>query len=60
LDEAGWLEMQEGSRVRDILRGASLIAGTILPVFVNNQQAKKSHPLKDGDTVMFLYPLRGG
>lgn len=60
LDSQDWLEMSEGSRVRDVLKGSGLNPARLLPVFVNGQQVKKSHILKDGDTVVFLYPLSGG
>lgn len=60
LDHDDWLEMSEGSRVRDVLKGSGFNPARLLPVFVNGQQVKKSHILKDGDTIVFLYPLSGG
>jgi sulfur carrier protein ThiS len=60
LDPEDCLEMSEGSRVKDVLRGSGLHIGRLLPVFVNGQQVKKKHRLSDGDIVVFLYPLSGG
>jgi sulfur carrier protein ThiS len=60
LDPEDCLEMREGSRVRDLLKGSGLNPARLLPVFVNGEQVKKSHILKDGDIVVFLYPLSGG
>jgi sulfur carrier protein ThiS len=60
LDPEGCLEMSEGSRVKDVLKGSGLNPARLLPVFVNGQQVKKSYILKDGDLIVFLYPLSGG
>ena len=60
LDPDDCLEMSAGSRVKDVLRGSGLNPARLLPVFVNGQQVKKSHILKDGDIIIFLYPLSGG
>ena len=60
LDKEDWLEVSEGSRVRDVLKGTGLNPARLLPVFVNGQQVKKSHILKEGDIIVFLYPLSGG
>lgn len=60
LDQEDCLEMQPGSRVKDVLKGSGLNPARLLPVFVNGEQVKKSHILKDGDIVVFLYPLSGG
>jgi sulfur carrier protein ThiS len=60
LDQEDYLEMSKGSRVKDVLKGSGLNPARLLPVFVNGEQVKKSHILKDGDIVVFLYPLSGG
>jgi sulfur carrier protein ThiS len=60
LDQEDCLEMRAGSRVKDVLKGSGLNPARLLPVFVNGEQVKKSHLLKDGDIVVFLYPLSGG
>jgi sulfur carrier protein ThiS len=60
LDQEDCLEMREGSRVKDLLKGSGLNPARLLPVFVNGEQVKKSRLLKDGDIVVFLYPLSGG
>jgi molybdopterin converting factor small subunit len=60
LDAEDCLDLKDGSRVRDVLRGRNLLPGHLLPVFVNGQQAKKSQLLKDGDIVVFIYPISGG
>ena len=60
LDHEDCLEMREGSRVKDVLKGSGLNLARLLPVFVNGQQVKKSHILKEGDIIVFLYPLSGG
>ena len=59
-DKNDMLDLPEGSRVRDIYKGAPLHLGRVLPVFVNGQQVKKSHVLKEGDVVIFLAPISGG
>ena len=60
LDQEDCLVMSEGSRVKDVLKGSGLNIVRLLPVFVNGQQVKKNHLLKDGDIVVFLYPLSVG
>ena len=60
LDQDDWLEMSDGSRVRDVLKGSGFNPARLLPVFVNGQQVKKRQLLKDGDIIVFLYPLSGG
>jgi sulfur carrier protein ThiS len=60
LDQDDCLEISEGSRVKDVLKGNGFNPARLLPVFVNGQQVKKSHALKDGDIIIFLYPLSGG
>jgi len=60
LDQDDWLEVSDGSQVRDVLKGSGFNPARLLPVFVNGQQVKKSHILIDGDTIVFLYPLSGG
>ena len=60
LDQEDCLEVSEGSRVRDVLKGSGLNPARLLPVFVNGQQVKKGHILNDGDIIVFLYPLSGG
>ena len=60
LDQEDCLEVSEGSRVKDVLKGSGLHPARLLPVFVNGEQVKKNHPLRDGDIVVFLYPLSGG
>jgi len=60
LDTDGNLELSDGSRVRDILKLLRLNPARLLPVSVNGEQAPRSHPLKDGDVVVLIFPLSGG
>jgi len=62
LDEAGMLEVPQGSRVRDILKRSRSIARNlmILPIMVNGKQVKANHILNDGDTLVIVFPISGG
>lgn len=60
LDAEECLELKAGSRVRNVLKGRNLLPGFLLPVFVNGKQARKSQVLKDGDVIVFVFPISGG
>lgn len=60
LDDEGNLDLPDGSRVRDVLKLLRLNPARLLPVSVNGKQKSGSHRLKDGDIVVFIFPLSGG
>ena len=60
LDGEGCLEIPSGSRVRDVIRKTGFRWGMILPVSVNGQQVGRSHILKEGDIIVFVFPMSGG
>ena len=60
LDTDGYLNLPEGSRVRDVLKLLKLHPARLLPVSVNGEQVKRSQHLEDGDVVVIIYPLSGG
>lgn len=62
LDERGWLEIAEGSDVRDVLKTikCSSVKAKLLLVSVNGVRAPLSQKLNDGDVVGFFAPVSGG
>jgi sulfur carrier protein ThiS len=62
LDERSWMEMPEGSTVRDVLRiiKCSPVKAGLLLVSVNGERTKLSRELKDGDVVGFISFVSGG
>ena len=62
IDPEGCIDLPDGARVRDLwgrIHGFPLYA-RFLPIAVNGDQVKRSHPLKDGDMVLFIMPVSGG
>ncbi len=62
LDERGWVEMPEGSRVSDMLKiiKCSPVKAKLLLVSVNGVRSPFGRELKDGDVVGFFAPVTGG
>ena len=62
LDERGWLEIDERSTVRDLLRAikCSPLKAKLLLVSVNGERTDLARELKDGDVVGFFYLISGG
>ena len=62
LDERSWLEIEEGSSVRDVLRIIRLspLRAKLLLVSVNGERSSLSRELKDGDVIGFISPVSGG
>ncbi len=62
LDRDGMLEIPSGTKVRDILKRSNSIHRylSVLPVMVNGKQVKATHILKDGDTLVVIFPISGG
>ena len=62
LDERSWMEMPEGSTVRDVLRiiKCSPVQAGLLLVSVNGERTKLSRELHDGDVVGFFSLVSGG
>ena len=62
LDEKSWMEIQEGSTVKDVLKiiRCNSLKAKMLMVSVNGERSPLSRELKDGDVVGFLSPVSGG
>ncbi|WP_432667165.1 MoaD/ThiS family protein [Wukongibacter baidiensis] len=62
IDDDGYVELNEGSRVKDLLRKIKipLPLSPILMCSVNYKRAKVSTPLKDGDIITFINIISGG
>ncbi len=62
LDKDGSLEVPAGTKVMDILKRTKSIQRylKVLPMMVNGEQVKATHILKDGDTLVVVYPVSGG
>ena len=62
LDEKSWMEIREGSTVKDVLKiiRCNSLKAKMLMVSVNGERSPLSRELKDGDVVGFLYPVSGG
>lgn len=62
LDERSWIELPEGSTVRDVLKiiKCSPLKAKLLLVSVNGERAGFRHELKDGDVVGFFSLVTGG
>jgi len=61
-DADGWLEVPEGTTVRQLLRRAGLAGRLlgVLPAMVNGRQVRAAHLLRDGDVLVVVLPLSGG
>jgi len=62
LDRKSWMELPEGSTVRDVLRiiKCSPVKAGLLLVSVNGERTKLSRELHDGDVVGFFSLVSGG
>ena len=62
LDERSWVELPDGSMVRDVLRliRCSPVKAKLLLVSVNGERSPLSRELHDGDVVGFFFPATGG
>lgn len=62
LDERSWMELEEGSTVKDVLKIIRLnpIKAKLLLLSVNGERASFSRELKDGDVIGFISPVSGG
>ena len=62
LDERGWMEIEDGSTVRDVLRTikCSPIKAKLLLVSVNGERTDFPRQLHDGDVVGFFHLISGG
>lgn len=62
LDEKSWMEIREGSTVKDVLKiiRCNSLKAKMLMVSVNGERSPLSRELKDGDVVGFLSPVSGG
>lgn len=54
------LEVDEGTRVRDLLEGLKIPAKMVRLVFLNGVHSKGDEILKDGDRVGVFPPIGGG
>jgi sulfur carrier protein ThiS len=62
LESDGTLELQEGARVRDLLKRSlsAALYTKFVPVSVNGRQVAPSSRLQEGDLVVILMPIGGG
>lgn len=62
LDDRGWMEIEDESSVRDVLRTikCSPLKAKLLLVSVNGERADLEKKLQDGDVVGFFYLISGG
>ena len=62
LDERSWIELPEGSTVRDVLRiiKCNPLKAKLLLVSVNGERAELRRVLHDGDVVGFFALVSGG
>lgn len=62
IDDDGFVELKEGSKVKDLLRNIKipLPLSPFLMCSVNYKRAKVSAPLKDGDIITFINIVSGG
>jgi len=62
LDENGYLELPDGTRLRDLYKKLKipLLLRNAIVCQVNYERCKASRKLVDGDIVSFIGPLSGG
>ena len=62
LDQRSWMELPDGSRVRDVLRIIRFgpLKSKLLLISVNGERSSLSRVLQDGDVVGFFIPVSGG
>ncbi len=62
LDERGWIEMNEGSTLKDLQKalGLSGILAKAFKPYLNGEQLPSSTVLKDKDVVSYFSMIRGG
>lgn len=62
LDEDGFMEMEEGSTVRDLLKAMGIPQVVYRMGFysLNHSSAPLDKTLSEGDTLSFIAPLSGG
>ena len=62
LDERSWMEIEEGSTVRDVLRRIRLnpLKAKLFLLSVNGERSRLSRKLQDGDVIGFFMPVSGG
>ena len=62
LDERGWMEIEDGSSVRDVMKTikCSPLKAKLLLVSVNGERTDLSRTLNEGDVVGFFYLISGG
>ncbi len=62
VDEDGYLEMNPGSKLRDVYRKLRIpvLFCSIVFAYVNNEKASLDTPLEEGDIVSFVSFISGG
>ena len=62
LDERGWMEIEDGSTVHDVLRTikCSPLKAKLLLVSVNGERTDLLRQLHEGDVVGFFHLISGG
>lgn len=59
-DRSCTIEVDEGTRVRDLLEGLKIPAKKVKLVFLNGIHSKGNEILKDGDRIGVFPPIGGG
>ena len=62
LDERSWVELREGSTVKDVLKIIRLspLRAKLMLLSVNGMLAPLDQKLEDGDVIGFIAPVSGG
>ncbi len=62
LDERSWMEIEDGSTVKDALRRVRIspLRAKLMLLSVNGERAPLSRKLRDGDVIGFFVPVSGG
>lgn len=62
LDERGWMEVPEGTKISDILKiiRCNPVKAKLLMLSLNGERASLRTELHDGDVVGFFSPISGG
>jgi molybdopterin converting factor small subunit len=62
IDEFGYIHLPDGSSLRDVyaLLKIPWVMHPVMMCTVNYDHSPLATPLKDGDTVSFIFPISGG
>jgi sulfur carrier protein ThiS len=60
LPPSGGIELREGAKVRDLLKGIELDSDLVMLIVIDGELADIDSPLSDGMTVELIPPISGG